>query len=48
MGIAFQKIAISTALLMGCTISSWTQAQSLNQCGTGPLLVAQLRERNIQ
>ena len=41
MGIAFQKIAISTALLMGCTISSWTQAQSLIQCGTGPLLVAQ-------
>lgn len=41
MGIAFQKIAISTALLMGCTISSWTQAQSLYQCGTGPLLVAQ-------
>ncbi|MGE8539141.1 MAG: chalcone isomerase family protein [Acinetobacter sp.] len=41
MGIAFQKIAISTALLMGSGISSWTQAQALNQCGTGPLLVGQ-------
>ena len=41
MATAFQKIAISTALLMGCSFSPWTQAQSLTQCGSGPLLVAQ-------
>jgi len=41
MGIAFQKIAINTALVMGCSISAWTQAQSLKQCGTGALLVGQ-------
>ncbi len=29
MGIAFQKIAINTALVMGCSISAWTQAQKL-------------------
>ena len=41
MGIAFQKVVISTALLMGYSISSWTQAQTLKQCGTGSLLVGQ-------
>lgn len=41
MGIAFQKIAIGTALLMGYSFSPWAQAQSLNQCGNGPLMVGQ-------
>ncbi|WP_180052896.1 MULTISPECIES: chalcone isomerase family protein [unclassified Acinetobacter] len=41
MATAFQKIAISTTLLMGCSFSSWAQAQSLNQCGNGPLMVGQ-------
>ncbi|MCG2609566.1 MULTISPECIES: chalcone isomerase family protein [unclassified Acinetobacter] len=40
MGIAFQKIAIGTTLLLG-SFSSWTHAQSMTQCGSGPLLVAQ-------
>jgi hypothetical protein len=41
MATAFQKIAISTALLMGYSFSPWAQAQSLNQCGNGPLMVGQ-------
>ena len=41
MATAFQKIAISTTLLMGCSLSPWVQAQSLNQCGNGPLMVGQ-------
>ena len=41
MATAFQKIAIGTVLLIGCSVSSWTQAQSLNPCGHGPLLVGQ-------
>ena len=41
MATAFQKIAISTTLLMGCSFSPWVQAQSLNQCGNGPLMVGQ-------
>ncbi len=41
MATAFQKIAISTTLLMGCSFSPWAQAQSLNQCGNGPLMVGQ-------
>ncbi|WP_257223302.1 hypothetical protein [Acinetobacter sp. YH16058] len=39
MATAFQKIAISTALVMGCSFCPWAQAQSLNQCGNGPLMV---------
>ena len=41
MGTAIQKVAISTALVMGFSISPWAQAQSLNQCGNGPLMVGQ-------
>jgi len=41
MATAFQKIAISTTLLMGCSFSPWAQAQSLNQCGNGLLMVGQ-------
>lgn len=41
MATAFQKIAISTALVMGCSFCPWAQAQSLNQCGNGPLMVGQ-------
>lgn len=39
MATAFQKIAISTALVMGVSISSWAQAQTLNKCSNGPLMV---------
>ena len=39
MATAFQKIAISTALVMGCSFCPWAQAQSLNQCGNGALMV---------
>ncbi len=41
MATAFQKIVFSTALLTGCSFSPWVQAQSLNQCGNGPLMVGQ-------
>lgn len=41
MATAFQKIAVSTALLLGCSFSPWAQAQSLNLCGNGPLMVGQ-------
>ena len=41
MGNAIQKVAISTALVMGFSISSWAQAQTLNKCGSGPLMVGQ-------
>ena len=41
MATAFQKIAISTALLMGYSFSPWAQAQTLNKCGNGPLMVGQ-------
>ena len=41
MGTAFQKVGISTALVMGCSFCPWAQAQSLNQCGNGPLMVGQ-------
>ncbi|MGE4317151.1 chalcone isomerase family protein [Acinetobacter sp.] len=41
MATAFQKIAVSTALLLGCSFSPWAQAQSLNECGNGPLMVGQ-------
>ncbi|MCT8088235.1 chalcone isomerase family protein [Acinetobacter sp. C_4_1] len=41
MATAFQKIAVSTALLLGCSFSPWAQAQNLNECGNGPLMVGQ-------
>lgn len=41
MGITFQKLAISTALLILGSITSWAQAQTLNKCGHGPLMVGQ-------
>ena len=41
MGTAFQKVGISTALLIACGLSPWVQAQSLNACGQGPLMVGQ-------
>ena len=41
MGTAFQKVGISTALLIACGFSPWVQAQTLNACGQGPLMVGQ-------
>lgn len=41
MGTAFQKVGISTALLIACGFSPWVRAQSLNACGQGPLMVGQ-------
>ena len=41
MGTAFQKVGISTALLIACGFSPWVQAQSLNACGQGSLMVGQ-------
>ena len=41
MGTAIQKVVLSTGLLMLCSFSSWSHAQNMNQCGRGPLLVAQ-------
>ncbi len=41
MGTAFQKIGLNTGLLILCSFSSWAHAQNMNQCGRGPLLVAQ-------
>ncbi|PJG42170.1 hypothetical protein XA39_14075 [Acinetobacter tandoii] len=40
MGTAFQKVAITTALMLG-SFGSWAHAQSLNKCGNGPLMVGQ-------
>ncbi|MDM1330212.1 chalcone isomerase family protein [Acinetobacter indicus] len=39
MGSAFQKVVISTVFVMGVSISSWAQAQTLNKCSNGPLMV---------
>ncbi|ENV68378.1 chalcone isomerase family protein [Acinetobacter towneri] len=41
MGTAFQKVGISTALLIAFGFSPWVQAQSLNACGQCPLMVGQ-------
>ena len=40
MGTAFQKVAITTVLMLG-SFGSWAHAQSLNKCGNGPLMVGQ-------
>lgn len=40
MGTAFQKVAITTVLMIG-NFSSWAHAQTLNKCGNGPLMVGQ-------
>lgn len=40
MDTAFQKVAITTALMLG-SFGSWAHAQSLNKCGNGPLMVGQ-------
>lgn len=40
MGTAFQKVALTTALMLG-SFGSWAHAQSLNKCGNGPLMVGQ-------
>lgn len=40
MGAAFQKIAISTVLMVG-SFGSWAHAQTLNKCSNGPLMVGQ-------
>ena len=41
MGTSIQKVVLNTGLLMLCSFSSWAHAQNMNQCGRGPLLVAQ-------
>lgn len=40
MGTTFQKVAITTVLMLG-SFGSWAHAQSLNKCGNGPLMVGQ-------
>ena len=40
MGTAFQKVAITTVLVLG-SFGSWAHAQTLNKCGIGPLMVGQ-------
>ena len=40
MGTAFQKVAITTVLMLG-SFGSWAHAQTLNKCGIGPLMVGQ-------
>lgn len=40
MATAFQKVAITTVLMLG-SFGSWAHAQSLNKCGNGPLMVGQ-------
>jgi hypothetical protein len=40
MGTAFQKVAITTVLVLG-SFGSWAHAQTLNKCGNGPLMVGQ-------
>lgn len=39
MGTAIQKVLTGTALLMLASISSWAQAEALNKCGEGALIV---------
>lgn len=41
MATAFQKLVLSTTLLIGCNFNLCAQAQSMNQCGNGPLMVGQ-------
>lgn len=48
MGIAFQKVMLSTALLLGCSLSAWSQAQSFNKCSHGPLLVGQKQVGSVR
>ena len=40
MGTAFQKVAITTVLMLG-SFGSWAHAKNLNKCGNGPLMVGQ-------